>query len=147
MRSEAEVAAATIALLRHHGVIADRYTAHQLAIYTGAPRDAQTEAEQQLRELGPDALKVEDSPGAPSEPSIERALGRGGSGPTPEEHRRDQYVRIRKAKPLRMLAAYYTARAGDDVVDEECTACGHPIRPGEKVVIVGPVYHEECHAD
>lgn len=141
MTAASEAGAAAIVLLIHHGVIDERrYTDHQLAIYTGVERRYIEAARMRLEHEGPEELR----PKAPPRAENPRAKGRSGPDRDPVEVARDHAVAIRKAKPLRQLAAFFEASPDDECVDEPCEACGQPIVAGDRVRIVGCVYHEDC---
>lgn len=142
-RTEYEIAADCLVLLIDNGVIAtDRYSDHQLAIYTGVPRHEIDRARKRLANEGRESLR----PRAP-EPKAKRERAERGprSGSTdPDELARDLYVRIRKAGPFRTMAAFFAAHENDPCVGELCPVCEEPIEASQHVRIEGLVVHAEC---
>lgn len=147
MRDEFEMTALTVVALVKRGVIdPKRYSDHQLAIYLGVTQDQLRQAREQVERHGLEEArprKPEPRPKATPGPGA-RGGRREPDGRDPVEAERDQFVAIRQAKPLRQLAAYFTVHEGDDCIDEECEACGRPIRVGDGVRVVGTVFHAEC---
>lgn len=139
-RSEREVGANVIVLLIEQGVIGDRYTDHQLAIYTGVPRQEIERARKRFANAATreDMRPHDEAPAARSTGEPERVRR------PREEVERDLYVAAHKRGPFRMMAAYFTALDDHPFIGEMCPVCEEPIEVGQHVRIEGLAAHAGC---